>query len=51
MLSKFFAWLESGAYQAVMRGVNRAVQEVTGGEVEVLALEPPEKPKAKRTRK
>jgi hypothetical protein len=47
MLKKFFAWLEKGAYDAVMRGVSRAVEAVTDGQV---VAEPPllEGPKEKK---
>ena len=40
MLKAFFGWLEKGAYAAVIRGVARAVADVTGGQVTV--EEPPQ---------
>jgi len=45
MLKAFFGWLEKGAYAAVIRGVARAVADVTGGQVTVEdppAIEGPE---------
>ena len=39
MLRRFFLWLEQGAYTAVCRGCQRAVEDLSGGEV-VLDIEP-----------
>ena len=39
MLRRFFLWLEQGAYTAVCRGCQRAVEDLSGGEA-VLDIEP-----------
>ncbi len=39
MLRKFFLWLEQGAYRAICRGCQRAVEDLSGGNV-VLDVEP-----------
>jgi hypothetical protein len=33
MLRKFFLWLEQGAYGAICRGCQRAVEDLSGGDV------------------
>jgi hypothetical protein len=33
MLRGFFLWLEQGAYRAICRGCQRAVEDLSGGEV------------------
>jgi len=39
MLRRFFLWLEQGAYGAICRGCQRAVEDLSGGKV-VLDIEP-----------
>ena len=33
MLRKFFLWLEQGAYGAICRGCQRAVDDISGGDI------------------
>ena len=35
MLRKFFLWLEQGAYGAICRGCQRAVDDISGGDVKL----------------
>ena len=39
MLRRFYVWLEQGAYRAICRGCQRAVEDLSGGEL-VLDVEP-----------
>jgi hypothetical protein len=35
MLRRFYLWLEQGAYHAICRGCQRAVTDLSGGQVEL----------------
>ena len=35
MMRKFFVWLERGAYGAICRGCQRAVEDLSGGDVKL----------------
>ncbi len=39
MLRRFYVWLEQGAYRAICRGCQRAVEDLSGGDL-VLDVEP-----------
>ena len=39
MLRKFFGWLEHGAYRAICQGCQRAVDDLSGGDV-ILDVKP-----------
>jgi len=50
MLDRFFGWLEDAAYSAILRGVRRAVGDVSNGQVELdepAKLEAPKKTRRK----
>jgi hypothetical protein len=45
MIERFLKWLEDGAYNAILRGVRRAITDVSQGELDPdpPKLEPPAK--------